>query len=196
MNYFDNKILLILCLFYAIVSSCKEDKYNGFYYDKNNLVKEFYDSIEEVKIIKYYTKDTIADGAEIWYYSNGKISKWLWFNKKSHFPLSGVYYNQNGNANSIKGDPFLSSTILKDGLLYIETIAPPNTKYEIMYIDSLNGIVKRISIYEPEISGQTSWVQPRRHKFEAGHKYDLYFYLLDNNEKGIDSAHQILLPPD
>ena len=160
----------------------------------NSLIKEEYYANGKLKMKKFFTRDTIAKGAEIEYYPNGNLSKWKWFDTTSRYMYGAVYYDSNGSYQSFKGTAFIRAGQTPQNLTAVEMINPPNVITLLGYRDFYKEELKRQIAYEPALSDTTSWVTLIQHKHEKGHTYMLYFYFMDNNNKILDSVTTELLP--
>jgi hypothetical protein len=156
------------------------------------IVKETYDSIGLIRAKQYFNKDTIPDGSEIEYYSNNRIEKWKWHTLDNKYPICGVYYSSKGFFDSFKGRPFIEF-INKDkmkGSLYIELINPPNINSIVLLDDS--SCDHRLQLkYDPIVSGSLNWViigDSNEDKLKNGHRYTLYYFVVDSNKKELYRA--------
>jgi len=191
---------IIIFIAFFIIISCNENKGNkkllheNIYLQDNHLVRKIlFDTGETRKVIKYYTLDTFANGAEIHYDSLGKIIKWLWFKKGIKYALYGVYFN-NGKYIDKMGNPFVAALNLNNNTLAVEMANPPGVNYLFCYKDFLNNKLIRQVLKEPGKTDSTSWVTVHDHKFIDGHKYMVYYFIVDDKNKLLDSSYQELAP--
>jgi hypothetical protein len=179
--------IVCLTVFITIFSNCRNAENNNnkhyldrLYKDNRFLIKEAYDSSGKIKLKQYFNKDTVPDGAMIEYYSNGKIAKWRWFRAKHKNPDCGIFYNEDGSFDTLKGKPFLAIGNDADQNPVIELINPPQVKFTIGYKDYYeNKMIKKI-YYDPILTDTISWVPLDEYKKTKGHEYIICFYIIDS----------------
>jgi hypothetical protein len=194
-------IIVLLALFTAL--SCANNRQDKTVYRNQNqyLIEDVYNNFGQLKYSKSYNKDTIPNGAEIFYYPNGKIEKWAWYNaligeeSRKKYAFIFFYFNENGDLDSTNGTPFIRPIITKSGYVAIEMVNPPNVKYIFGYKDFIGDKVVFKQAYEPAVTDSTSWVTLEKHKFEQGHTYKVYYYILNDKGKIKDSMSRELGPP-
>jgi len=154
-----------------------------FYKQGRFLVKETYDSTGKIETKQYFNKDTTPDGAYTEYFDNGIIAKWIWFIPKYKNPVGGVYYYDNGVFDTFKGRPFLGTGNDSNNEPVIKLINPPQVKFRMGYKDIFNNKVVNEIYYDPILTDSISWVPLDEYKLTKGHKYRIYFYILDTLNK-------------
>jgi len=153
-KFFLNLLYSICIVFFCIGCRSKivKEKSNHWLNDnKKTLINEQYNSIGRIISRKWFNTDTVANGAEIFYYPNGKIEKWKWYNSDNAIPYAVVYYDTNGKYDEYKGIAFINAIKFDNKDVYIEMINPPNVKFLLGYKDSLgNKLVKKtlVTIYQ------------------------------------------------
>ncbi|MBS1773945.1 MAG: hypothetical protein JST82_13890 [Bacteroidetes bacterium] len=188
-------ICAILCLCCKSKKNAENLVHETLYEDHSSLVRKVvYDTGDTKQVLKYYTRDTFANGAEIHYAVTGKIKKWLWFIKGTKYAIFGVYYDNNGNYARKMGQPIFNAVSIDDSTLAIQLANPPNLNCLFSYKESIEEKMLRLLIKEPGKTDSTSWVTIPKPNFEKGHKYYTCFYVLNENKEPIDSTCQELLP--
>jgi hypothetical protein len=199
------KINVILFCGLLSVISCKNnknEKNENINVDKSRLIsKHFlnkiiiqqYDSLGALIVKKTFNKDSIADGAEIHYYPNGKIKKWVWYRADKDIPYTGVYYDTNGVYSHYKGALIIDVFSLHEGKdIYIEMANPPNVNFLLKFTDSLNGKLVKKDFYDPGLTDSIAFVKLDRFDFNKLHKYSLIYYFFEKKNgklKKLDSAY-------
>jgi len=165
----------------------------------NDLIRYVLYDNGKLKMLKHYTLDTIPNGAEVHYYTNGEIMKWLWFDASKRdsihkYAQYGVYFDSSGNYLYHRGMPFLSAFKITDSTLAIEITNPPGINYLFGYIEQNNNAIIRRLIKEPGKTDTTSWVTIPYPNFKNGNQHFTCFYIIDKSEKKLDSLCQELFP--
>ena len=153
----------------------------------------YYDTGNTKMVLKYYSLDTVAHGAEIHYGFNDKITKWMWWDKKFKYVQYAVYFDTNQVYQYQKGMPFLNAINAGNDALGVEVVNPP-INYLVGYRDFKDGNIVRKMLKEPGKTDSTAWITIPNHKFENDHQYIVYFYVVDSNDSILDSISQDLKP--
>jgi hypothetical protein len=146
------------------------------------LVKDIYE-YGRLADRQYLNKDSIPDGPEFNYFSNGDIKKWKWYSK-SFTPSCNVYFFKNKIFDTCQGSPFLGTYYDSVSILWVRTIRPPYFRNVILgYRDFFEGkLMKQFGYTYKETD--TGLLFPLiDHKEEQGHTYLLSFYMLDSAKK-------------
>ncbi len=160
------------------------------YTDGRFIIKETRDDIGHIVKKQRLNKDTIADGPEFNYYTNGKIRLWRWFTNDT--PNCLLFYDSTGAFRRIKGDPFIKVGREAKERIYIKMINPPNVKYIVILNDFYNGKLFDELSYKPTVTDTASWVFIGRYdeyKYNKEHKYVLDFYVVDSNYRALSGAN-------
>ena len=159
------------------------------------IIKESFDSSGKITGRQYFNKDTIPNGAEIYYYPNGKIKHWKWF-QNNKTPSCGVYYDTDGVFFAFRGNPFIDLGNETDTSVYVTLVNPPNIKFIIVYEDTYKSKVMKSLMFEPTLTDSTSWIVIDRNSneflYQKEHKYELIFYVIDENSKVLSGAETAL----
>jgi len=193
------KVILYLLLGTYIALGCfgcrdksVKQKFSHWVNDNKKLIKEQYDSTGKITSRQWFNTDTVASGAEIFYYPNGKIEKWKWYGPDNIIPYAVVYFDTIGRYSEYKGIAFIDAIKFNKNDVYIEMINPPNVKFLLCYTDSFNNKLKRKTLYEPGLTDSVAWVKLDEHIFKHNHAYTLMYYFLNRNNKIVDSFYQRL----
>jgi len=162
-----------------------------FYRSGRYFINEVRDSVGRLIMKQRYNQDTVADGAAITYYSNGKIKNWKWYNN-NNIPDCGLYYDTTGKFYGFRGDPFIKGIRhLKDSSFEIEMVNPPNVQYTTTLEEFYKNKPLSCFCYDPAITDSCSWICIGAHndyKYKKGHIYILSFYVIDSNYKILSGA--------
>ena len=149
-----------------------------FTYVGRFLVKETYDRTGKIEAKQYFDKDTIPDGAAIEYYPNGKVESWIWYIHND--PYCGVFFNEQGDFDTLKGNPFLDVICCNgNNDPDIKLINPPQVAFRLLFKDIYKKKVIKKIMYEPLLTDTVSWVPLDEYKYQEGHNYKIYFYVVD-----------------
>jgi hypothetical protein len=185
LNNFYVTILLLILGF----SNCRHNQRISLqnkikiYARGHDIIKEIFDSTGQMMTMQSFNKDTIPNGAQTTYYSNGKIRKWKWF-KNDTIALCGAYYDSNGICYAFRGNPFLKAGNESHSGIYVTMVTPPTTKFITIFRDSFkNKIVNQLT-YEPVNTDSNSYIVIKKtedeFKYKEGHTYTLCFYIVDS----------------
>ncbi len=126
-------------------------------YKKQLIRQDFYEN-ERIKSWRTYTLDTIATGAQISFYQNGRPSLWAWIKKNEQQPQCIFGFDTSGQVDSIIGRPFLNVALM-DSLVYLVEIAmPPGTKPVVTMTRYKNDKVIDDLLYEPTVNDSTGTI--------------------------------------
>ncbi len=190
------KLLGFFICVYWVFNSCtntNDEKGEKLLYSKDGYIKLLSYSDGRLKSKKQYSLSHKPSGYEMLYDSlNGSLIKWKWYDSISRYPKTIIDYER-GKFKSLKGSPFIKAG-LNNKETVVEMVNPPNIKYILGYRDFLNQAIVRQEAYEPDKSSTTSWVKLDNHRYENGHKYFIYYYILDSKKNVVDSALTELVP--
>lgn len=179
--YFLFPLAMLICFLNCKNSSPKKKDAPviKFFKEGRFLIKETFDSSGSILIKQYFNKDTVPDGAMIEYYPNSTIATWRWFLPKQKNPNCGIFYNENGTFDTLKGRVFLDLGEDKDHNPVIIFINPPQLKIRIGYKDVFKNKILKEKNYDPILTDSTGSVALDEYKYAKGHDYILYFYVVN-----------------
>jgi hypothetical protein len=173
--------LLLSLLFY----SCNDDLQQRIYSTKGGILIETYGASNNLIKRQYFNKDTLPNGKEIEYYTNGNIKKWKW-HYKNKLPQYGVYYNEVGKFDSLKGNPFLAVVADDEDTskTWVFVINPPNVNYHIYLDDEYNGkVIKRYRYWPNKEDSILCITIDVKAISDSTHKYIMYEVAADSSKR-------------
>ena len=182
------KVLLLLCVCSIPFAAChsKKEKALGssVKYSRHGrfLIKETFDSNGKLLVKQSFNKDTVPDGAMMEYYPNGIIATWRWFIYSEKNPRCGVFFKENGSFDTLKGVPFLVAQNPENSP-GVEFINPPQIKFQAGYKETFKNQIIYQTIYNPTLTDSISFIPLNEYKYAKGHKYEVYFYIVDTVKK-------------
>jgi hypothetical protein len=189
-------IIIIIFIINFSFLQCKEKRVPLItYYNKDyRIIKEIRNN-NGILISKItLSSDSSPINETIEYYTSGKIKKWVWYDKPNKYPLFGVYYNENGSLQQIRGTPFIWAPITSSNKTAVEIVKPPVITTNVVYCDYLNNVLKRKITYEPTVTDSTQWITLDEYKYDSLHKYYLICKFICSKTSKIDSFITELVP--
>jgi hypothetical protein len=178
------KSIIVLLILFKI--SCKYENPRGLHLRKFVDVK--YNSSGNILYRKEYSSDSLSNGEEVHFHANGNIKKWYWYNLGQKYPVCAIYYdNIKSNEKIIGGQPILKITKDVTSWLRIELINPPGIYQMVGVREFSDNKLQWQKAYYPKCSDSTCWVNVGDFKFYKDRNYFVYYYILNNQNKIIDS---------
>jgi hypothetical protein len=168
-----NSTLLFLIGF---VSCSTKVEYKWFEHNGKLILDSFY-SDGSLSCRQFLLNDSLTKKrSSSYYYSNGNIEKWLWFDVNFKYPIGGVYYDTNGHLESIGGDGFLKIDNTND-IFNFELMGPPNCKVMLVIKDSFkNDLVEDLNLApintDSSLYARTKLNIRRNHRYIAIYKIE------------------------
>jgi hypothetical protein len=147
------------------------------------LIKETYNRSGKISIKQYFNKDTTPNGAYIEYFDNGNICKWVWYIPNRKNPKCGVYFHSDGSFDTLKGRPYLGIAWDEIDDPVVKLINPPHLTIQFGYKEIYKNHILRYVTYDPILTDSISWVPLHEYKYAKGHKYKIYFCIVDTIQK-------------
>lgn len=184
-----NKVLFFLSLSFCFCAACnhnvtniKNDWYDSAYY----VVKKTYGENLKLQKLQFFSKDTIPNGAEISFYTNGNIKDWKWHWYRlpgGASSICSIHYDTNGKFENFYGNPFIESLETPYNYKIIKLVKAPGIRAIVTSHIYVNDVLVDSLMYEPTYNDSVGAIKLGAHndfKFAPEYKCILKYHIMDS----------------